>query len=148
MELPINHVQINHAWPVLVFLCYWVQIGLKESYGYMIYKKGEFFLMYPISGSIQQSFSHTYHMIIWQFDNLLHLLRLVISKQINNYHENISAEEWLVISKSISYAKYKADIFQFDNLILLRGTELVTVDSKCTCILKSYQVKQRMLKIK
>ena len=60
--------------------------------------KGEFFLMYPDLRKYPAKFFRTYHMSIRQFDNLLHLLRPVISKQINNYCESISAEERLVIT--------------------------------------------------
>ena len=60
--------------------------------------KGGFFLMYPNLRKYPAKFFCTYRMSIHQFDNLLHLLRPVISKQINNYHESISAEEWLVIT--------------------------------------------------
>ena len=60
--------------------------------------KGEFFLMYPDLRKYQAKFFHTFCMTIRQFDNLLHLLTPVISKQINNYCESISAEEWLVIT--------------------------------------------------
>ena len=60
--------------------------------------KGEFFLMYPDLRKYPAKFFRTYHMSIRQFDNLLHLLRPVIEKKINNYRESISAEEWLVIA--------------------------------------------------
>ena len=60
--------------------------------------KGEFFLMYPDLRKYPAKFFRSYHMSIHQFDNLLHLLRPVISKQINNYHQSISAEECLVIN--------------------------------------------------
>ena len=60
--------------------------------------KGEFFLMYPDLRKYPAKFFRTYRMSIRQFDNLLHLLRPVISKQINNYRESISAEECLVIT--------------------------------------------------
>ena len=60
--------------------------------------KGEFFLMYPDLRKYPAKFFHTYRMTVHQFDNLLHLLTPVISKQINNYHESISAEERLVIT--------------------------------------------------
>ena len=61
--------------------------------------KGEFFLMYPDLRKYPAKFFHTYHMSICQFNNLLHLLRPVIEKKINNYRETISAEEQLVITK-------------------------------------------------
>ena len=54
--------------------------------------------MYPDLRKYPAKFFLTYHMTIHQFDNLLHLLTPVISKQINNYNESISAEEWLVIT--------------------------------------------------
>ena len=60
--------------------------------------KGEFFLMYPNLRKYPAKFFSSYRMGIRQFDNLLHLLRPVISKQINNYCESISAEEHLVIT--------------------------------------------------
>ena len=60
--------------------------------------KGEFFLMYPDLRKYPAKFFRTYRMNIHQFDNLLHLLRPVIEKKINNYPESISAEEWLVIT--------------------------------------------------
>ena len=60
--------------------------------------KGEFFLMYRDLRKYPAKFFCSYHMSICQFDNLLHLLRPVISKQINDYHESISAEECLVIT--------------------------------------------------
>ena len=60
--------------------------------------KGKFFLMYPDLRKYPAKFFRSYRMSIHQFDNLLHVLRPVISKQINNYHENISAEECLVIT--------------------------------------------------
>ena len=60
--------------------------------------KGEFFLMYLDLRKYPAKFFRTYHMSIRQFNNLLHLLRPVIEKKINNYHETISAEEWLVIA--------------------------------------------------
>ena len=60
--------------------------------------KGEFFLMYPNLRKYPAKFFCSYRMSICQFDNLLHLLRPVISKQINNYCESISAEERLVIT--------------------------------------------------
>ena len=60
--------------------------------------KGEFFLMYPDLRKYPAKFFCTYRMTIRQFDNLLHLLTPVISKQINNYSESISAEERLVIT--------------------------------------------------
>ena len=60
--------------------------------------KGKFFLMYPNLRKYPAKFFRTYCMSIGQFDNLLHLLRPVIEKKINNYHESISAEERLVIA--------------------------------------------------
>ena len=60
--------------------------------------KGEFFLMYPDLRKYPAKFFRTYRMTVCQFDNLLHLLTPVISKQINNYRKSISAEEWLVIT--------------------------------------------------
>ena len=60
--------------------------------------KGEFFLMYPDLRKYPAKFFRTYRMTICQFDNLLHLLTPVISKQINNYRKSISAEERLVIT--------------------------------------------------
>ena len=60
--------------------------------------KGEFFLMYPDLRKYPAKFFLTYRMSIQQFDNLLHLLRPVIKKKINNYCESISAEEWLIIT--------------------------------------------------
>ena len=60
--------------------------------------KGEFFLMYPDLRKCPAKFFHTYRMSIRQFNNLLHLLRPVIEKKINNYRESISAEERLVIT--------------------------------------------------
>ena len=60
--------------------------------------KGEFFLMYPDLRKYPAKFFRTYCMSMSQFDNLLHLLRPVISKQINNYRESIFAEECLVIT--------------------------------------------------
>ena len=60
--------------------------------------KGEFFLMYPYLRKYPAKFFRTYRMSICQFDNLLHLLRPVIEKKINNYRETISAEEQLVIA--------------------------------------------------
>ena len=60
--------------------------------------KGEFFLMYPDLRKYPEKFFRTYRMSIRQFDNLLHLVRPVIEKQINNYRETISAEERLVIT--------------------------------------------------
>ena len=60
--------------------------------------KGEFFLMYPDFRKYPAKFFRTYRMSIRQFDNLLHLLTPVISKQINNYRKSISAEERLVIT--------------------------------------------------
>ena len=60
--------------------------------------KGEFFLMYPDLRKYLAKFFRTYRMSIRQFDNLLHLLTPVISKQINNYCKSISAEERLVIT--------------------------------------------------
>ena len=60
--------------------------------------KGKFFLMYPNLRKYPAKFFHTYRMSIRQFNNLLHLLRPVIEKKINNYHETISAEERLVIA--------------------------------------------------
>ena len=60
--------------------------------------KGEFFLMYPNLRKYPAKFFCTYRMSIRQFNNLLHLLRPVIIKQINNYLESISAEECLVIT--------------------------------------------------
>ena len=60
--------------------------------------KGDFFLMYPDLRKYPAKFFHTYRMSIHQFDNLLHLLRPVIEKKINNYRETISAEERFVIA--------------------------------------------------
>ena len=60
--------------------------------------KGGVFLMYPDLRKYPAKFFHTYRITVRQFDNLLHLLTPVISKQINNYHESISAEERLVIT--------------------------------------------------
>ena len=60
--------------------------------------KGEFFLMYPDLRKYPAKFFRSYRMSIRQFDNLLHLLRPVITKEINNYRESISAEERLVIT--------------------------------------------------
>ena len=60
--------------------------------------KGEFFLMYPDLRKYPEKFFRTYRMSIRQFDNLLHLVRPVIEKQINNYRKTISAEERLVIT--------------------------------------------------
>ena len=60
--------------------------------------KGKFFLMYPDLRKYPAKFFCTYRMNIHQFDNLLHLLRPVIEKKINNYPESISAEERLVIT--------------------------------------------------
>ena len=60
--------------------------------------KGEFFVTYPDLRKYPAKFFRTYRMSIRQFDNLLHLLRPVIEKQINNYRETISAEECLVIT--------------------------------------------------
>ena len=60
--------------------------------------KGEFFVMYPDLCKYPEKFFRTYRMSITQFDNLLHLLRPVIEKQITNYRETISAEERLVIT--------------------------------------------------
>ena len=60
--------------------------------------KGKFFLMYPDLRKYPAKFFRTYRMTVCQFDNLLYLLTPVISKQINNYHESISAEERLVIT--------------------------------------------------
>ena len=62
-----------------------------------LYKGGVFF-MYPDLRKYPAKFFCTYCMTIHQFDNLLHLLTPVISKQINNYCESISAEEQLVIT--------------------------------------------------
>ena len=60
--------------------------------------KGEFFDIYPDLRKYPEKFFWTYHMSLHQFDNLLHLLRPVISRQITNYQETISPEEWLVIT--------------------------------------------------
>ena len=60
--------------------------------------KGKFFLMYPNLRKYPAKFFCTYCMMVRQFDNLLHLLTPVISKQINNYRKSISAEERLVIT--------------------------------------------------
>ena len=60
--------------------------------------KGEFFLMYLDLQKYPEKFFRTYWMSIRQFDNLLHLVRPVIEKQMNNYRETISAEERLVIT--------------------------------------------------
>ena len=60
--------------------------------------KGEFFLMYLDLRKYPAKFFCTYRMSICQFNNLLHLLRPVIEKKINNYRKTISAEERLVIA--------------------------------------------------
>ena len=94
-------MQINEEF--CLFICYLLQIGWKESYGCIHFvreatTKGEFFLMYPDLRKYPAKFFCTYRMTVRQFDNLLHLLTPVISKQINNYRESISAEERLVIT--------------------------------------------------
>ena len=99
--LHVDLMQINEEF--CFFICYLLQIGWKESYGciHFVVKaatKGKFFLMYPDLRKYPAKFFHTYRMSIRQFDNLLHLLRPVIEKKINNYRETISAEEWLVIA--------------------------------------------------
>ena len=60
--------------------------------------KGEFFVIYPDLRKYPEKFFRTYRMSLRQFDNLLHLLRPVISRQITNYRETISPEERLVIT--------------------------------------------------
>ena len=65
-----------------------------------VHTKGEFFTTYPDLRKYPEKFFRTYRMSICQFDTLLHHLRPVISKQDNNYHESIGAEERLVITLS------------------------------------------------
>ena len=60
--------------------------------------KGGFVLKYPDLRKYPAKFFRTYRITVHLFDNLLHLLTPVISKQINNYCESISAEERLVIT--------------------------------------------------
>ena len=106
--LPIQHRVVRHrfdAYEQRVLLVYlllstnwlerelWVHPFCREATA-----KGEFFLMYPDLRKYPAKFFCSYRMSIHQFDNLLHLLRPVISKQINNYCESISAEERLVIT--------------------------------------------------
>ena len=77
----------------------WLERGLwVHPYCREACTKGEFFLMYPDLRKYPEKFFRTYRMSIRQFDNLLHLVRPVIEKQMNNYHERISAEERLVIT--------------------------------------------------
>ena len=56
-----------------LFICYWVQIGLKESYGYIHFvmmsaQRGSSFWCTLLWGSIQQSFSAP---IIWPYISLI-----------------------------------------------------------------------------
>ena len=60
--------------------------------------KGRVLFDVPRFEEVSSQFFRTYRMTVHQFDNLLHLLTPVISKQINNYRESISAEERFVIT--------------------------------------------------
>ena len=99
--LHVDLMQINEEF--CLFICYLLQIGWERELWVHPFcreaaTKGEFFLMYPNLRKYPAKFFHTYRMSIRQFDNLLHLLRPVVEKKINNYRETISAEERLVIA--------------------------------------------------
>ena len=63
-----------------------------------VHTKGKFFTTYPDLRKYPEKFFRTHRMSIRQFDTLLYHLCPVISKQDNNYHESIGAEERLVIT--------------------------------------------------
>ena len=62
-----------------------------------LYKGGVLFDVPRFEEVSSQVFPHLSHEHT-SIDNLLHLLRPVIEKKINNYRESISAEEQLVIT--------------------------------------------------
>ena len=63
-----------------------------------VHSKGEFFVTYPDLRKYPLKFFRCYRMSTQQFDNLLHMLAPVITKQDNNYRETLSAEEKLVMA--------------------------------------------------
>ena len=63
-----------------------------------VHSKGEFFVTYPDLRKYPRKFFQSYRMSIRQFDNLLHMVSLIITKQNNNYKETSSAKEKLIMT--------------------------------------------------
>ena len=63
-----------------------------------VHSKGEFFVTYPDLRRYLLKFFQSYRMSIRQFDNLLHMVSPIITKQDNSYRETLSAEEKLVMT--------------------------------------------------
>ena len=63
-----------------------------------VHSKGEFFVTFPDLRRYPLKFFRSYRMSIRQFDNLLHMVSPIITKEDNNYRETLSAKEKLVMT--------------------------------------------------